>query len=759
MNAEQVVQQLMNDPDFAACVTEYREIPARVGEYAEFPPALDSKLVASLQKRGVNRLYSHQAEAIGHSLDGKNVCVVTPTASGKTYCYNVPVISAILENPDARALYLFPTKALAQDQLAELHALIDSLDADIKTFTYDGDTPADARRAVRQAGHIVVTNPDMLHTAILPHHTRWVRLFENLKYVVIDELHTYRGVFGSNVANVIRRLQRICRFYGSDPLFICCSATIANPAELAHELIGAPIELVNRNGAPSGPKHVILYNPPVIDRRLGIRRGSILASRHIAHQFIGSGVQTIVFGRSRTTVEVLLTYLKSDSPPSRRDAIRGYRGGYLPHERRAIERGLRDGSVQAVVSTNALELGIDIGGLEASVLTGYPGTIASAWQQVGRAGRTSASSVAVVVAASSALDQYVITHPQYMFDASPESGLINAENLQIFLSHIKCAAFELPFKDGDAFGSGGSTDSFLAYLAEAGLVHHAGGAWHWMSDSFPAEEISLRSASTDNVVIIDRDQPNRVIGEIDRTSAPVMVHEEAIYLHGGVQYQVEVLDLDEKKAYVRKVDVDHYTDAELAVRIGVMDIEARDERNRAHGEIALTYLPTIFKKIKFDTHENVGWGKIHLAEDTMHTRAYWLWLARSTTDMLPSAEVQTGLVGLGNVLVNLAPLYLMCDPRDVGMSAQIKAPLTEAPTIFLYDSIPGGVGFSRRLYEMHDTLLRGAGELVSGCPCISGCPSCVGPQFGEGPNAKFQVLRMVDILMTQKPARLQALSA
>lgn len=749
MNADQIVQQLLDDPSFASCVSAYRELPARSGTYVDFPAGLDRRLISALQRRGIQRLYSHQAEAINHVLAGRSVVVVTPTASGKTLCYNVPVVSAIMDDPSARAIYLFPTKALSQDQLAELHSLVDALDIDLKTFTYDGDTPADARRAVRQAGHIVVTNPDMLHTGILPHHTRWHQLFENLRYVVIDELHSYRGVFGSHVANVIRRLRRICRFYGSDPQFICCSATIANPAELAGQLTETDVKLVDGNGAPSGPKHVVLYNPPVTDRRLGIRRSSILSSREIAGTFVGNDVQTIVFGRSRTTVELLLTYLRSDAPPSRRETIRGYRGGYLPGERRAIERGLRDGSVRAVVSTNALELGIDIGGLDACVVTGYPGTIASAWQQIGRAGRTAASSVAVIVAGSSPLDQYVVTHPEYMFDSSPESGLINANNVHVLLSQMKCAAFELPFRDGERFGTADSVESFLRYLGEAGLLHHVDGAWHWMSDSFPAEEVSLRSAFTDNVVIVDQELPARVIGEIDRTSAPTMVHDEAIYLHGAVQYQVERLDLEEKKAYVRKVDVDYYTDAQLAVKIGVMEVDGRDE-NRSHGEVAVTYLPTIFKKIKFDTHENVGWGKIHLTEDTMHTRAYWLWIPGAVADALPPAEVETGLTGLAQVLANLAPLYLMCDPRDLRAWAEVKAPFTEAPTIFLYDVIPGGVGFSRRLYEMHETLLSGALDLVSGCPCDRGCPSCVGPQFEGGPNAKLQALRLVDVLRVQK---------
>jgi DEAD/DEAH box helicase domain-containing protein len=761
VNVEQAVDQLLGDPAFASCVTRHQVLPERPAALVDFPDHLDPRIPAALGKRGIHQLYSHQGEAIARTFAGENVCVVTPTASGKTLCYNIPVVSAVMKDPAARALYLFPTKALSQDQLAELQSLVETLDVDLKSYTYDGDTPADARRSVRSAGHVVVTNPDMLHTGVLPHHTRWVRLFENLRYVVIDELHTYRGVFGSHVANVIRRLKRICEFYGSSPQFICCSATIANPDQLASMLIEEPVSLVNRNGAPSGRKHIILFNPPVVDRQLGIRHSAILESRNIARAFIQNGIQTIVFGRSRTTVELLLTYLRSDAPLSKRESIRGYRGGYLPGERRSIERGLRDGSVEAVVATNALELGIDIGGLEAAVLTGYPGSIASTWQQMGRAGRTSSSSVAVLVASSSPLDQYVINHPEYAFDSSPEAGLVNPDNLHILMSHVKCAAFELPFKDGAQFGTNASTPAFLDYLAEAGLLHHAGGQYHWMSEAFPAEEISLRSASTDNVVIVEQDEGGsaRVIGEIDRTSAPMMVHEEAIYLHGGVQYQVERLDLEEKKAYVRRVNVDYYTDAELAVRIAVMEPEGTSESNRNFGEVAVTYLPTIFKKIKLETHENVGWGKIHLAEDTMHTKAYWTWIPTHITDTLPTIEVESGLKGLTHVLANLAPLYLMCDPRDLHGWTEIKSPATGCATIFLYDSIPGGVGFSKRLFEMHRTLLRGAGELVAGCGCTSGCPSCVGPQFEGGPNAKLQALRLIDILLTTGSETRQAVPA
>ena len=497
VNADQIVHQLLDDPAFAGCVTAHRELSAREGEYEEFPASLDGRLIASLQKRGIMQLYSHQAEAIAHALDGKNVCIVTPTASGKTLCYNIPVVSVRSSPTPVLVPCIFSRqRRSAQDQLAELQTLVATLEIDLKTFTYDGDTPAEARRAVRQAGHIVVTNPDMLHTGVLPHHTRWVRLFENLRFVVIDELHTYRGVFGSHVANVIRRLNRICEFYGAQPQFICCSATIANPAELAAGLIEQDVELVERNGAPSGPKHIILYNPPVVDRSARHQRRALSWRRAgIAGSFVGNGVQTIVFGRSRTTVEILLDL--SPGGCSHRPcemSIRGYRGGYLPEERRTIERGLRDGSVRAVVSTNALELGIDIGGLDACVLTGYPGTIASAWQQIGRAGSTSASSVAVMVGSSSPMDQYVITHSDFIFEKSPETALINANNLHILMSQIKCAAFELPFRDEEQFGKADSTESFLEYLSESGLLHHVDGNWHWMSDSFPAEEISLRSA-------------------------------------------------------------------------------------------------------------------------------------------------------------------------------------------------------------------------------------------------------------------------
>jgi DEAD/DEAH box helicase domain-containing protein len=753
VQVDQIVEQMLADPTIASNVAAYREVPARQAEYEDFPERCNLELLAALRSRGIHRLYAHQRDAIDAVLAGRDVVVVTPTASGKTLCYNLPVLDAILADDNARALYVFPTKALSQDQVHELQAIVDTLGAEVKTHTFDGDTPQTVRKAIREAGHIVVTNPDMLHTGVLPHHTRWYRLFENLRYVVVDELHVYRGVFGSHVANVIRRLKRICRYYGSDPLFICCSATIANPAELAERIIEKSVRLVDTNGAPSGKKHVLLYNPPVVNRQLGLRSSSRLAARDVAVTFLRNNVQTIVFSRSRTGVELLLQYLRDAVGSSRRNGVRGYRSGYLPLQRREIERGLRDGSVRAVVATNALELGIDIGALDACVVTGFPGTIASAWQQMGRAGRRSDSSVAVLVFNSSALDQFLATHPDYFFGQPPEAGLIDPNNLLILVSHLKCAAFELPFHDDEHFGVETTAD-ILRFLEENEVLHHRDGVWHWTSDSFPAQEVSLRSAATDNVVIIDRGPPARVVGEIDRSSAPTMLHEEAIYIHEGQQYQVEELDLAEKKAYVTAVDVDYYTDAEQAVKIRVLEV-AETSGGKTHGDVEVTYLPTIFKKIKLHTHENVGWGNIYLDEDPFPTTAFWFTVPEHVQALMPRGELETGLRAIAHVLGQVAPVYLMCDPADLAAWSELRATFTLLPTIFLYDRVPGGVGFSARLFRLHRQLLASAGDLVTRCPCEHGCPSCIGPRETEGTNPKLCAIRLLGVFLDEValPAR------
>ena len=488
-------------------MTASRVFPAQEAAYAPFPEGVDVRLKAALATRGIRQPYTHQAEAIGHALAGRHVVVVTPTASGKTLCYNAPVLSAILAEPTSRALYLFPTKALAQDQLAELHTLAEQLRVtgeSVGAFTYDGDTPQDARRTIRTRAQIVLSNPDMLHSGILPHHPRWAKLFENLRYVIIDELHAYRGVFGSHLANIARRLKRVCRHYGSNPVFVCSSATIANPQELAQALTGEPFVLVDQSGAPRGEKWFVMVNPPVVNPQLGIRRSYLSETRRLALEFLRWGLQLIVFAQSRLATEILTTYLKEGSRklPGGEAGIRGYRGGYLPLRRREIEKGLRDGTVRGVVSTNALELGIDIGSLDVCVMAGYPGTIAATWQ---RAGRRSSRSAAVLIASSAPVDQFVIQHPEFFFGASPEHALINPDNLHILLDHIKCAAFELPFRsEEDEPLEGEHLHAILGLLAEEGFLHRADDRWHWIHESYPADAISLRSVSSDNFVRYNR---------------------------------------------------------------------------------------------------------------------------------------------------------------------------------------------------------------------------------------------------------------
>jgi len=757
MNLEQLLDYIKNNERIVRNITYWERIPSKEAQFEDFPANIDIRIKKALEKKGIYKLYSHQAAAISKISQGKNIVVVTPTASGKTMCYNIPVLDAIVKDEESRALFLFPTKALAQDQLAELHELITQAGVEVKTYTYDGDTPQSARKAIRQAGHIVVTNPDMLHSGILPHHTKWTKLFENLKYVVIDEIHHYRGVFGSHMANVLRRLERICEFYGSNPQFICCSATIANPGELAGRITGSEIEVIDNNGAPSGEKHIIFYNPPVVNKELGIRRSSALETKYLAEMLIKNGIQTIVFTRSRLNVEVLVTYLKDifRGKMGQGDSVRGYRGGYLPNLRREIERGMRKGEITGIVATNALELGIDIGSLEACIMCGYPGTIASTWQQSGRAGRNNSISAAFLVASSSPIDQYIISNPDYFFGRSPENGLVNPDNLAILLNHIKCAAFELPFSDDEKFGVE-TTQEILSYLEQAKILRHVGKRWHWMSEVFPADDISLRSASNENFIIIDISSPDRrVIGECSRFSAPMLIHEEAIYIHEGQQYQVEKLDFEEKKAYVRAVDVDYYTDANLAVDLKVIDVFREEENNnilKSCGEVMVSSLVTMFKKIKFYTHENIGSGPVNLPETSMHTTSYWISFPEELPEDMTQTDIQNGLLGLSNVLSNSAPIYLMCDPRDISVVYQVKSTFTQRPTIYVYENYPGGVGFSDKLFELHEEILLTAKRMIVQCGCESGCPSCVGPlnEFAGSENPKKTTMKLLELAESKK---------
>ncbi len=736
-----------------------RRTPAREGEYSPFPETLNPKLREVLAARGIEKLYTHQALSCERVAAGENVVIVTPTASGKTLCYNLPVLDRLTAEPGARAMYLFPTKALAEDQLDELHGLIEDMGSDLCAFTYDGDTPQDARRAIRQRANIVLTNPDMLHTGILPHHTKWVKLFENLRYIVVDELHYYRGVYGSHLANIMRRLKRLCEFYGSKPQFVACSATIANPKELAETLMEAPFGLIDQNGAPAGEKVFVCYNPPVVNRQLGIRRSYINETRRIAQELLDHNQQTLVFANNRLATELLVTYLKDACDKGRvpTESVRGYRGGYLPRERREIEQRLRSGDIRAVVATNALELGIDVGSLDAVVMAGYPGTIASTWQRAGRAGRRNTGSLAVMVASSAPVDQYVVEHPEYLFERSPEHAYVNPDNLEVLLNHLKCAVFELPLRVDEKFGPH-ETGELFAFLAETGMVHLSGNGWHWTSDSYPADAVSLRSVSSDNFVVIDTTGESKIIGEVSYTAALTTLHEKAIYLHEAKQFHVERFDFKERKAYVKRVDCDYYTDAidytqvkplrefaKAPVAVGV---------DRVHGDVRVNRQIVGFKKIRFYTMENVGAGNLSMPEQEMHTTAYWLHFPAAFLEAMTeytASERQNGLSGLGNAFRTVASLLLMCDPRDLGvaMTEDLSGGLMAwEPNLYLYDSYSGGVGLSAPLYRLSDRLLKQTRELIEGCACEAGCPACVGPVGEIGERGK-KVAREVLMRLTE----------
>jgi DEAD/DEAH box helicase domain-containing protein len=778
-----------------------RHYPAREAQWAEFPEWIDSDLRAAYSAKGIRQLYTHQAAALEAVHAGKNVVIVTPTASGKTLCYNLPILNAILGDTDTRALYLFPTKALAQDQLAELYDLNQRLENRFGVFTYDGDTPSDARKSIREKSHIVLTNPDMLHTGILPHHTRWTRLFENLRYIVVDELHNYRGVFGSHLCNVLRRLRRVAKFYGREPQFICCSATIANPGELASRLIEDNVEVLAENGAPAAEKTFVFYNPPVANRALGIRRSYINEASRVSQEFLKHDLQTMVFANSRLHTEIILTYLQQANPqlPGRTETIRGYRGGYLPNERREIERGLREGRIRGVVTTSAMELGIDVGSLDTVVMAGYPGTIAATWQRAGRAGRRSGSSCAVLVASSAPLDQFIVRHPDYFFGNTPEHAFIQPDNLEILINHLKCAAFELPIGPQEKFG-GVDLRDLCARLAQAGYLHLAGENYHWTNEAYPADTISLRSVTSDNFVIIDITGQPLVIGEVDFPSALTTVHEKAIYLHGGQQYHVEHLDFKERKAYVKQVEVDYYTDAIRYTQVRVLEIadtqkqmlpgslqehrpfEAQGKQGclchwRSHGDVLVRSQVVGFKKIKFFTNENVGAGQLELPENEMHTTSYWITLQRPLLESLPYtiSERQSGMFGLLYALESVATLLLMCDARDLGTAIGERPPAPDAdevvvlseakdlranarnpwmsgekeffePNLYLFDAYPGGIGFSEPLFRAHELLVHKTRELIRACPCEQGCPSCVGPAGDLAPRAKEAALAILDRL-------------
>lgn len=765
-------------------------LPARPARTAGLPEELAPALVTALRQRGIEQLYSHQRQAWERVRAGRHMVVVTPTASGKTLCYNLPVLHEALTG-GGKALYLFPTKALAQDQVAELHELNQVGGLGVRAFTFDGDTPGDARKAVRTKGDIVVSNPDMLHQGVLPHHTKWAQLFEQLRYVVVDEVHTYRGVFGSHVANLFRRLRRICRFYGADPVFIFTSATIANPGELAGRLIGEPdVEAITESGAPAGEKRLLLWNPPVIDADLGIRASARSQTTRIARLAVRSGLKSILFARSRLMVEVLTKYLKDvfDRDPRRPPRVAAYRGGYLPTERRQTEQALRAGDIECVVATSALELGVDIGSLDVALLNGYPGTIAGTWQRLGRAGRRNRTALGIVVATSEPLDQYMVRNPDFFLGASPEHARIDADQLLILLDHVRCAAFELPFRRGETFG-GEDLEELLDYLVEQGVLHREGERWHWVADSYPASEVSLRSVADGNFVVIDTtDGARRVIAEVDYTAAPMTLYEGAIYMIQARPYQVERLDWDGRKAYVRETRADYYTDAIDYTRLKILERfegQRSGDAEAAHGEVHLVRRIAGYKKIRYYTHENIGFGEIELPDQEMHTTATWWTIEPGALERVFETRHRAldGFLGAAYALHHVAALRLMSEPGDLGRAVgdgdaewfavtgpRGRGQIRDAggaergvehaerfqPAVFLYDNYPGGVGLSAPLFDQRAAVVSDAHDLVQGCECTHGCPACVGPvlasEEARGQSPKAAALTVLELLMGSGPA-------
>lgn len=739
-------------------VTGHAIVEARQPTFGDFPTDLAPALRNALARRGIARPYAHQARAIECLRHGQNVVLATPTASGKSLCFNVPVLESILAEPDTRALYLFPTKSLAQDQYTSLHGLITEVGADIRTYTFDGDTPNDARRAVRDHGHVVITNPDMLHAAVLPQHAKWSKLFENLRWIVIDELHTYRGLFGSHVAHLLRRLLRIAKFHGSSPTVVTCSATIANPVELAERLTGLPFTLIDESTGPQGERHIVTYNPPVVNRELMIRQGVVKAAVDTAFALMQARVPTILFAGSRLHVELMLKYLRELCVANQLDPelVQGYRGGYLPLHRRKIESGLREGLVRCVVSTNALEMGIDIGSLQACVVAGWPGSVASFRQQAGRAGRRMDKALVVYVASSAALDQYLVNRPDHLLGASPETARINPKNVFVLVDHAKCAAFELPFHERESFSvlDPTETDDVLSYLVSHRVLHKTQGRWHWTERQYPANHVNLRGTPEENFIVIDKDT-DKVLAEVDFKSAHTTLHTHAIYHVDARHYQVEWLDYDDHKAFVRWVEPDYYTTAMTYTRVAVLQ---EDDRREGPGGGELTVFTgdvlvakkfVGFKKVRFHTNEVIGYGEIHLPDLEMHTTACWVPFTRAVLARLPYPRdlVIDALEAIAHALRTVSCSRLMCAERDleraVGESAHAQAQAHGAeaepandfdPTLFLYDALPGGTGLAPEVFADFGELTRRARSLLIDCGCESGCPACSGPmpRFAHG---------------------------
>jgi DEAD/DEAH box helicase domain-containing protein len=743
MEGQTFLKRLTSRDFFCGQVQHVEALPRRPAAHVDLPGGLHPAVASALAAEGITRLYCHQVEAIAKVRQGGNVVIVTGTASGKTLCYDIPVVEAVVADPMATALFLYPTKALAQDQLRGIGRFRSpERGADFLAGTYDGDTPQSLRQKLRNGGNFILTNPDMLHQGILPNHARWNRFFAHLKYVVIDEVHAYRGVFGSHLANVLRRLGRICRHYGSSPQIICCSATIANPQEHAERITGRQMQLVTNDGSPRGLKRFVMWNPPPLEtaargrsddfRTGGDRRSPLWEAVYLMAALVQEGIQTIAFTRTRLMAELIYKNTRDLlRPVSRRlaESIRAYRGGYLPEERRQIERQLVQREILGVASTNALELGIDIGSLDACIIVGYPGTIASLWQQAGRAGRGQDEAIVFLIAQNSPTDQYLMTHCGYLFAQNPEQAVVDPDNPHIVVDHIRCAVHELPLSDEDAGTFGPYAEVVLELLEEDQAVRHIDGRWYWACSDYPAANVNLRNIAGAVYTIQDEAAGQKVIGTMDEVSALSQLHDHAVYLHAGETYFVNKLDLTEKIAFVERRDLDYYTQSVQSSQIRID--EAAEQRpcgggEMGFGDVTVTTTIPMFKKIGFHSRDSLGFEQLELPSQTLETVATWL----SPCDQIVQRMMREGLVvgealvGLANVLVEVAQLFVMCDAQDIG--TVVDASSLGRDSLFLYDRYPGGMGYARRCMESMDRILETVRDVIEECGCEDGCPSCVG---------------------------------
>ena len=833
---EQILSIWKNEPSIGPNFTHWFSSIRKPADLSEIPSDVPDSVRVALFAMGISALYSHQAESWVQSIGGAHIVVVTGTASGKTLCYNLPVISRVITDIQAHALYIFPTKALAQDQYTGLLHWNEALPPDdrFQAGIYDGDTPSGARQTIRKNSRIVLTNPDMLHTAILPHHTNWVNFFRGLRFVVVDEIHTYRGVFGSHIANLLRRLKRIAAFYHASPQFILTSATIANPQSFAEKLIEEPVKVVDQDGSPNGERIFAIYNPPIVNPELGLRAGVLQESTRLMNDLLAYKIQTLQFVKTRRAVEWMLKYLQFGLGGDQ-NSVQGYRSGYLPLQRRAIEEDLRTGKTMGVVATNALELGIDIGSVSAVILSGYPGTIASTRQQSGRAGRKHGTSLAILIASADPLDQFLVKHPDYLVDRSPEQALIDPNNLIILLRHVRCAAFELPFSVGDHFGALDPEflDNILDLLSSSGELHQTGRKYFWMADEYPSGQISLRSGSSETIVLqVENEGQLTTIGEVDFESSLWMVHPEAIYIHAGQSYLIKKLDLENHLAQMSVFTGDYFTQPRKDVAVEkIQELEQTpyDGFQKYYGDLRVTTQVVGFKKIRWYTNENLGEGELQLPPSELVTTAFWLVLEDAIVNPLrqqglwnndsnnygtdwdrirtivrrrdlytcqvcgvkeagkahhvhhkipfraflsaadanrldnlttlcpqchqraeANLRVRSGLAGLSYVIHHLAPLFVMCDINDLGSYAEAQSPLADGkPAVAIYDMAPAGIGLSKKLYELDQTILAEALELVKSCACSDGCPSCVGPGGENGMGGKQETLALLNAMIGQ----------